>query len=186
MNEKTKKIVDAARARFARYGFSKTTIGDIAAEAGVARQTVYNAFSDKEEILRAVVRMAGEETFAKVTADWETTSSLADRLSIFQEHGPLTWFEVIRATPDWADLIDGMHSAAADEIAEMDAKWRDAFRTMLQDAMPQPAVGAPPYDAIADFFYASSVNAKYGVDDIAALRTRLHTIRAATLALLRP
>ncbi|MEO1554752.1 MAG: helix-turn-helix domain-containing protein, partial [Pseudomonadota bacterium] len=68
MDAKTEHIVRAGWAMFARYGYAKTTMSDIATEAGVARQTVYNAFASKEDILRAVVRVAGEESLTSVQA----------------------------------------------------------------------------------------------------------------------
>ena len=51
MDERHLDILKAAWAMFARYGFGKTTMSDIANEAGVARQTVYNAFSSKDSSL---------------------------------------------------------------------------------------------------------------------------------------
>ena len=57
MNSRTQNILEAAQIVFARYGVSKTTMSDIAREAGVARQTVYNAFATKNEVLREVVRL---------------------------------------------------------------------------------------------------------------------------------
>ena len=43
-------ILDATDRLFERYGFRKTTIEDIAQEAGVSRGTVYLYFKNKEEI----------------------------------------------------------------------------------------------------------------------------------------
>ena len=43
-------ILAAAETIFARYGFRKTTVDDIAKEAGLSRATVYLYFASKEEI----------------------------------------------------------------------------------------------------------------------------------------
>lgn len=53
--EKERQILDAAARVFARYGFRKTTMGDIVREAGVARATVYKHFGAKEAIFIAVL-----------------------------------------------------------------------------------------------------------------------------------
>lgn len=50
-------ILDAARSRFMHYGFKKTTIDDIAVDAGVGKGTVYLYFDGKEDILLTLVRM---------------------------------------------------------------------------------------------------------------------------------
>ncbi len=184
MTGKNDVIVVAATNMFARYGYAKTTMGDIAAEAGVARQTVYNAFPGKEEILRAVVRHAGEKTFAAVTDAWKSAGTTAEKLAAFHDLGPLSWFEVIRAAPDWAELMDGVHKAASEEMTALDQKWRAALTDILcPDAAQDDAVPTRPHDVV-DFFYSTSMNAKHGAQDIDHLRSRLATIRAATLSLL--
>ena len=109
---------------------------------------------------------------------WSKTDSIDEKLSIFHELGPLKWFKAIRAAPDWAELIDGMHNAASEVMAAQDAQWRHAFATVLRtNATERPDV--------VDFFYSASLNAKYGVEDVQHLRARLATIKNATLALLK-
>ena len=185
MSEKNHKIVTAAANMFARYGYSKTTMGDIATEAGVARQTVYNAFPGKEEILRAVARQAGEDTFAAVMEIWSKAGSIEEKLTAFHEIGPIKWYEAIRAAPDWADLIDGLHKAASEEIAAQDIKWRAALSEVLQvPASKDAAHQSDNYD-IVDFFYSTSMNAKHGAVNVGHLRSRLATIKAATLTLIK-
>lgn len=184
MTDKNHMIVTAAANMFARYGYSKTTMGDIAAEAGVARQTVYNAFPGKEEILRAVVRQAGEDTYVAVMDAWTKVETVDEKLAAFHAFGPLKWFEAIRAAPDWAELMDGMHKAASEEISALELKWRTAIADMLRAEAPERAGAAPGHDEIVDFFYATSLNAKHGTQGIEQLRSRLGTIKAATLALL--
>jgi AcrR family transcriptional regulator len=44
------RILEAAALCFARFGIAKTTLGDVAREAGVARVTVYRQFVDKEAL----------------------------------------------------------------------------------------------------------------------------------------
>ncbi len=48
-------IVEAARDVFAKYGYRKTTIEDIASAVYKAKSSVYHYFSGKDEIFRAVV-----------------------------------------------------------------------------------------------------------------------------------
>lgn len=54
---KTQKIIEAARKRFRHYGTSKTTMQEIAADAGVAVGTLYLYFGNKDDL---VVACAGE------------------------------------------------------------------------------------------------------------------------------
>ena len=61
--EARRRIVEAATACIDRAGLAKTSLSDVAAEAGVTRQTVYRYFPSLADILRAV-GMAGVEEFA--------------------------------------------------------------------------------------------------------------------------
>ncbi|MCO4846581.1 MAG: TetR/AcrR family transcriptional regulator [Yoonia sp.] len=185
MTENSHMIVTAAANMFARYGYSKTTMGDIAAEAGVARQTIYNAFSGKEEILRAVCRKEGEDTYAAVMAAWADAEAISEKLDAFHLFGPIRWFEAVRATPDWAVLMDGLNKISSEEMSVISHQWRAAITEMLQADTPQGTAASLSLHDIVDFFYSTSLNAKYGVDDITQLRARLATIKVATLVLLQ-
>ena len=57
-------LLDAARALFIERGYVATTIGAIAARAGVSAETVYATFKNKRSLLSEVidVSMAGDDT----------------------------------------------------------------------------------------------------------------------------
>jgi len=48
-------IIEAARGIFARFGFSKTTMDEIAKAAYKAKSSIYHYFKSKEEIFREIV-----------------------------------------------------------------------------------------------------------------------------------
>lgn len=55
--QKTEAILDAARAVFSLHGFDATTVDAVAAEAGIAKGTVYLYFKSKDELyIAALVR----------------------------------------------------------------------------------------------------------------------------------
>ncbi len=56
--EARRRLVDAARRCFERFGFEKTALGDVAAEAGVTRRTVYRYFDNSDELMRAAFVLA--------------------------------------------------------------------------------------------------------------------------------
>jgi AcrR family transcriptional regulator len=49
------RLLDAAERCVERHGIRKTTMEDIAREAGISRPSVYRYFSDREELLLAVM-----------------------------------------------------------------------------------------------------------------------------------
>lgn len=53
-------LVQAARVVFARYGYKKTTLDDIAREARKGKSTIYYYFKSKDEIFKAVIDAEAE------------------------------------------------------------------------------------------------------------------------------
>jgi AcrR family transcriptional regulator len=56
------RILDAAFRRIAELGLSRTTVEDVAREAGLTRQTIYRYFPSKDDLVRALI-MREEERF---------------------------------------------------------------------------------------------------------------------------
>jgi len=49
--EKRNQVLTLAKKRFERFGFSKTTVDEIAKGAGISKRTLYQEFENKEKIL---------------------------------------------------------------------------------------------------------------------------------------
>ncbi len=49
------RILEAARAEFIQFGFSQTTVDEIASSLGISKATLYKYFSSKEQLLREIV-----------------------------------------------------------------------------------------------------------------------------------
>jgi AcrR family transcriptional regulator len=77
----SERVLDAARRCIARVGVAKTTVDDVAREAGLSRATVYRLFSGKPELLVALVEreIAGVE--ARLLAAVDRGAPLADQLT---------------------------------------------------------------------------------------------------------
>jgi len=54
--ERSRRILEAARAHFYAHGLERTSVHAIAAEAGVSKMTIYSNFGSKEGLFEAVVR----------------------------------------------------------------------------------------------------------------------------------
>lgn len=73
-------ILDAAERCFGRHGFSKTSIADIAQEAGCSRSNVYRFFAGCEGILGAVVARAIARRFPEFQSALASTASASELL----------------------------------------------------------------------------------------------------------
>ncbi len=63
-NLKKKEIIEAARNRFAHYGFSKVTMEEIAADVEMGKASLYYYFPAKEDLFKAVIQKE-QELFVK-------------------------------------------------------------------------------------------------------------------------
>ncbi|MFF0488388.1 TetR/AcrR family transcriptional regulator [Nocardia sp. NPDC003482] len=66
--DKRHAILAAAFTVFARRGFGRANVQEIAAAAGVAKPTVYNHLADKETLFRGAVAAAADEVAAECLA----------------------------------------------------------------------------------------------------------------------
>ena len=75
------RLVDAAEACFTRFGVAKTTLEDIATEAGVSRATVYRYFEGgRDEIILGVVLREGREFLASLDRRVQREQTLEDAI----------------------------------------------------------------------------------------------------------
>lgn len=64
--ERAESILDAAETLIVRYGYDKTTVSDIAREAGISKGAIYLSFESKEALFEALLR----REIATHTARW--------------------------------------------------------------------------------------------------------------------
>jgi AcrR family transcriptional regulator len=86
--DKLAHIRAVARTEFARRGYESTTIGDIAAAAGVGKSTVYRLARSKEQLLMPIMRSFGE----RVGNGW--TGVLRSDSSPIEKLDALSWLNV--------------------------------------------------------------------------------------------
>jgi AcrR family transcriptional regulator len=81
MGETDQRIIDAALRCIARWGLAKTTVEDVAREAGCSRATLYRAFpGGKEAVLAAVVDREVHRLHDAVAGAMGATDTLEDAL----------------------------------------------------------------------------------------------------------
>ncbi|MBO9570877.1 MAG: TetR/AcrR family transcriptional regulator [Chitinophagaceae bacterium] len=67
------RIQDKAKDLFHRYGFKSVTMDEIASQLGVSKKTIYQYYSDKDELVEAVIRHL--TSFSRQLCDQSRASS---------------------------------------------------------------------------------------------------------------
>lgn len=68
-------ILESARELFARFGYKKTTMEDIAQVLGKGKSSLYYYFKNKEEIFQAVIKWEGDLLFSKLQKVLQTNDA---------------------------------------------------------------------------------------------------------------
>lgn len=121
-------ILNASVAAFARHGFRKTSLEDVAKEAGISRQGLYLHYSSKEELFSATIHHALSRQLA------------AAEQALAQKPFGLA---LITACDEWAGTHIGMGTSDADDLAASSSNLAGAmlhqfttrFEALLADAI---------------------------------------------------
>lgn len=173
-----RRIVEAALTCFARWGVSKTTIDDIAREAGVSRATLYRAFpGGRDGVVEAVVNARRTEFFSQlgqclasagsveellVVGLREAWSALAgdEVLAYLIEHEPAVVMQQL-AFEQLESLIASVREAVtpyllrwvdrerASQLAEWATRIAVSYAVAPPDWMPAPGQGATTVESWA-------------------------------------
>ena len=76
----TDRVLAAALARFEDLGIRRTTMEDVARQAGLSRVTVYRRFPQKERLVEAVILREAHRFFAELEAAVARFTSVEDRI----------------------------------------------------------------------------------------------------------
>ena len=129
-------LLEAAIAVFARFGFRKASMEDVARAAGVSRQGLYLVFSNKEELFRrALDHSLGSQLNAALAVLSEGRSALEERLIAACDEWSGRFIGAFGA--DAADLMCAGTSLAGDTMREYEAR----FERALADALAASPMG---------------------------------------------
>ena len=98
-------IIAAAQTLFGRHGFQRTSMAEIAREAGIARATLYLRFSDKRAVFEALAASVVDEALAGAAAAWSADADFAANIEAVVLAKELGFFTLLNATPHGAELL---------------------------------------------------------------------------------
>jgi AcrR family transcriptional regulator len=128
---KRARVADAALSVFQRYGFARTTMGDIAEAVGMSRPALYLLFPNKEEIFAAAVLSANARNLREIRAHLSERAGLEQQLT----YACQTWigggYDRVRQFPDARDMTD----LPLPPVQEAYAAFQQLLAELLADAV---------------------------------------------------
>lgn len=133
-SNKRSNLLYVATLLFSRYGFRKTSIDQIAKEAGIAKPTLYAYFESKDALFNAVCQFVGEQMLAEAQAAADLPQSLEIRVSGVLAAKFTRTFELVDSSPHAQELIQVQERAAQQSIAEADARFIALLTELITSA----------------------------------------------------
>lgn len=122
-------VLDAARWCFLNFGFSKTSLDDIAKRAGLSRTLLYKMFKDKEDIFTAVF---AHWLMARLPAAQDAAGRRGDAYERL-----IAICQVVVIEP-WSDMVGAPMSGDFFDVCErIDPEITAQHRAVAQDCVAQ-------------------------------------------------
>jgi AcrR family transcriptional regulator len=177
--DKRDRILDAAQSLFVRYGVKRTSIDDVAREAGIAKGTVYLSFGSKAELFAAIADRLCATTLADIRRIARDAAPLTGRLVGILDCAIGAPHRLVAQSPHIAELTASKEALAAAAFDERDRQIRAVLGALLREA----GIG---HDAAIDMMLAAGHGTLSTGDDAAQpYRARLTAMIDMLMAGLR-
>jgi len=185
-NEKKVRVLEAAESVFLRFGYRRTTMGDLATAAGISRPALYLLFCGKEEVFEAVLRSFTARTLEEVRQGLGARTTPLEKLRFAFELWAVRPFSLFAASPEFREPAHGGLAFAKPAIDEAIA----AFEVELAAILAPLGAGAPakalPPEQIARVLTRAVHGFKESAKDPDELRAMIDGLLEMVLASLRP
>jgi len=127
-------ILAAAWTCFARYGYKRVALEQIAQEAGISRAALYLHFRNKEAIFRALSRQLHDQMQDAAERAAERTGPLEVRLEAILSAKLGQLFELVIASPHAAEILDENSRLCGDVSEEFRKRFLRVLRAPIAEA----------------------------------------------------
>jgi len=125
------RIIDVARKVFAKYGYKKTTMDDIAIGARKGKSSIYYYFKSKEEIYEAVVETESKLLFDDISKKINHPIPAKEKFRVYV----FTRLNNIRALSNFYDVLENNFISPMGFIENLQAKYYQREISILQDIL---------------------------------------------------
>ncbi|MDJ0788870.1 MAG: helix-turn-helix domain-containing protein [Myxococcota bacterium] len=188
---KRESILSAAHLQFARYGYRRTSMEDIAKETGVSRASLYSYFENKEEIFRSLTAHLQEQSLAAAEHCLKEGGSDVDVATRVEAAllARLTPFLEVVQSAHGSELYDENNRLCGDLVVASSERFLEILTTALAAAARAGQIDLKSAGlsaaATAELIYRSAAGLKQGAADMETVTKRLRSFVAVFFAGLR-
>jgi AcrR family transcriptional regulator len=125
------RILDAAEECFARSGFDRTRLDDVATRVGVRRGAIFHYFPGKRELYEAVLSRLAESLLLRLREGLDEQRSLPEQM----ETALLTWIDFAAERPAFGRLILRIAADGSDAERPAVERFVSPFLTILEQTV---------------------------------------------------
>jgi len=152
-------------------------------EAGVARQTIYTAFGNKDALIARCVRYLSEQKLTAIHAGIANSQTLADKLDVYLHNIVVMSFELMEMAVDPTDIVTASNTAGQ---AALSASRREQL-ALVEDIFSPHAQALKRHDetpeTIANFVVMTAKAIKSSAKDRRDLERLIASLRRSVLCL---
>jgi AcrR family transcriptional regulator len=183
------RALDAALVVFARYGYQRASMAEIAKEAGVSRPSLYLWFESKPALFNALAEHLKVKALTGAWEAWSPNSDFAANLEATILAKDLTFYNLLHASPHGTELMSVDAGLTSSMVAELDAGFAATLTARASEAAAAGLIDLAAFDDAAGFGRTLGLLAsglKHEVRDEAAWREGVKALcRMTARAVLR-
>lgn len=127
------RIIEAARQVFAKYGYKKTTMDDIAIGAQKGKSSIYYYFKSKEEIFEAVVETESHLLFDDILRKISHPIAAKEKFRLYV----FTRLNKVRELSNFYDVLENNFISPMEFIEDLQAKYHQREIGILQEILSE-------------------------------------------------
>ena len=136
-------LLDGAMEQFARHGFAKTSMSDIAKASGLSRTSLYNTFPTKDDVFRALSGRINQRVHAAVVSAFATPGPWDERLLAIV-NARVSWvYELLHASEYGRELINEKNRICGGAVLAANDRFESLIRDLLARQFPKRVDTAP-------------------------------------------
>ncbi|UDQ99461.1 TetR/AcrR family transcriptional regulator [Lentisphaerota bacterium WC36G] len=165
-------VLEASIKCFGRYGYKKTTINDICKEANVARQTLYNCFNSKADILTGALIYSADKSINSIKNKINSNTSFKKKLQLFCDE-IVKGYIITQQSPAAKDLLDRNLPIDKSAQQKVDSQFCELIVSFIAPYKKNIESIGLDIKEFADLIYVSLRTVKYGATNVDHLK-KLH------------